>query len=61
MSMAQQHPQAVAGQSRGMPAPQFDHLLLGAALALLGFGLVMVASASLQNHRLPFELMLPLF
>jgi len=41
------HPQAMPGSSQ--PAlPELDYWLIGAAVALLGFGLVMVASASLH-------------
>jgi len=41
------HPQAMIGHSR--PAlPELDYWLIGAAVALLGFGVIMVASASLH-------------
>ena len=42
MSTASQSRRAVAGQDR-KPLPQLDYWLLGAALTLLGVGLVMVA------------------
>ncbi len=48
MSSAKQHRQAVPGRAGHAVALEFDYWLLGAALTLLGFGLVMVASASLH-------------
>lgn len=46
------HAQAIPGRalggSGGTPPPQFDYWLLGAAVLLLTFGLIMVASASLH-------------
>ncbi|MGD2083547.1 MAG: FtsW/RodA/SpoVE family cell cycle protein, partial [Chromatiales bacterium] len=47
---AVRHFQATPG-ARTAQAPRMDYLLLGAACALLGLGLVMVASASL--HKVP--------
>ncbi len=41
------HPQAMLGHSRSI-LPELDYWLIGAAVALLGFGVIMVASASLH-------------